>query len=213
MTVMVFLKTAAYSQAVATEGKIEYQRGEKPAAIIELPYKSDLIEDALKQKLAKKGVKEEHIKGMQVFKGSRLTPTDGEVVDMYFRVERKGRKDNNSSVVYLILGRPNENVALRTSDDAYRIQEGRDFLNRLVPEVEAYKLETDITSLEESIKKSEKDLENLTGDQKSLENKIRDLQDRLTQNKLDQDAANAQLIKLRADRDSLISRRILPSGN
>lgn len=213
MTVMVFLKTAAYSQAVATEGKIEYQRGEKPAAIIELPYRSDLIEDALKQKLAKKGVKEEHIKGMQVFKGSRLTPTDGEVVDMYFRVERKGRKDNNSSVVYLILGRPNENVALRTSDDAYRIQEGRDFLNGLVPEVEAYKLETDITSLEESIKKSEKDLENLTGDQKSLENKIRDLQDRLTQNKLDQDAANAQLIKLRADRDSLISRRILPSGN
>jgi hypothetical protein len=214
MIVLLALKTVTFSQAVATEGKYEYQRGEKPAAIIELPYKSDLVEGALKQKLAKNGVKEEKLKGMQVFKGTRLTPTDGEAVDMYFKVDRKSRRDDNNSVVYLILGRPNENVALRTPEDAYRIQEARDFLNKIIPDIEAYKLELDIASQEDVIKKSEKNLKNLVDDQKSIENKIRDLQDKLSQNKLDQDATNAQLIKQRTDRDGMLSRRVLPaSGN
>jgi hypothetical protein len=195
------------AQTSAAEGKIEYQKGEKPAAVIELPYSQEIVEGALKDKLTKVGVKEERLKGMQVFKGARLTPTDGEVADLYFKVERNGKKEDNRSTVYLILGRPNENVALRTPNDAYRLQDAKTFLNNLAPVVDAYNLELNITQQEELIKKSEKNLKSLMDDQKQYEDKIRDLQDKITQNKLDQDAQTAELNKQRATRDALISKR------
>src|SRR5690349_9268190 len=103
-----------FSQSSASLGKIEYQKGDKQVAIVELPYSPAIVEGALKNKLETALVKEERLKGMQVFKGARLTPTDGQVVDMYFRVEKRGGKEADQSIVYLILGRPNENVALRT---------------------------------------------------------------------------------------------------
>ena len=116
---------------------------------------------------------------MQVFKNARLTPTDGEVADLYFKVERKSRKDENKSVVYLIMGRPNENVALRTRDDAYRVQDAKSFLGTLQPKAQSYELERDISINDENFKKSERKLNDLRDDRKSLEK--RKMQDELAQ--------------------------------
>jgi hypothetical protein len=207
MIVILSFSIPSFSQTVAIAGKYEYQKGDKPAAVIEFPFSVDVVEGALSKKIAKGQVKEERLKGMQVFKGTRLTPTDGEVVDMYFKVERQGKKDDNKSLVYLILGRPNENVALRMPDDDYRLQEARVFLNRLSPDIEAYKLELDISAQEEGIKKGERNLKNLTEEQRSLESRIHDLQDKLQQNKMDQQTTNADIAKQKTVRDSLVAKR------
>src|SRR6478672_100952 len=115
-----FVSARIFAQTDPIEGTVEYQKGVKRAAVIELPFSPDVVEGALKQYLAKGGVKEERLKGMQVFKNARLTPTDGEAADLYFKVDKKSRREDNISIVYLIMGRPNENVGLRTADDAYR---------------------------------------------------------------------------------------------
>jgi len=183
----------AFGQAEAIEGTIAYQKGDKRAAIVELPYPPEIVEGCLKEQFAKNGVKEQKLKGMQVFKNARLTPTDGEAADLYFKVEKKSRRDDNNSVVYLIMGRPNENVSLRTSDDAYRVQDAKSFLSNLQPQTQTYELETNISKNEETIKKSEKKLTDLQDDRKKLDKKIKDQEQDLN--------------KLKSDRESLLGRR------
>ena len=208
---LIFSCAAVFAQPVAAVGKIEYQKGEKQAAIIELPYPPEIVEGALRKKFESALVKEERLKGMQVFKGSRLTASDGQVVDLYFRMEKRGRREPDQSVVYLILGRPNENVALRPADDNYRVNDARNFLNTLSPVVAAYDLEVKINKQDELIKKSEKNLEGLADDQRLYEERLKDLQDKLTQNKKDQEKQAQELQKQRDMRNVLVSQKV--AGN
>ena len=202
---------AVFAQPVATDTRVEYQKGDKAAAVIELPYNPDVVAASIKEDMLKKGLKEEKNKGFQVFKGARLTPTDGEVVDMYFKVDRKSRKDNNASVIYLILGRPNENVALRTGDDSFKVEDAKTYLNNIAPSVEAYNLEVNVNQQEDIIKKAEKRLNNLQDDQRNYEKKLSALNDRLTQTKRDIDVQTEEVAKQKAARDAMISRRVVPS--
>jgi peptidoglycan hydrolase CwlO-like protein len=94
-------------------------------------------------------------------------------------------------------------------NDAFRIPEAKDFLNRLVPVVQAYDLELNIARQEEVVKKGERKLSELQEEQKDLENKIRDLQDKIVQSKKDQELIHAELTKERTVRDALMSRRIV----
>jgi hypothetical protein len=204
---LVFVCTSVFSQSGATLGKIDYQKGEKQVAIIELPYQPEIVEGALKNKLQTALVKEERLKGMQVFKGARLTSTDGQVVDMYFRVDKRGGKESGQSVVYLILGRPNENVALRAADDRYRLDDARDFLNELPPVVATYDLDVKIKEQDDLIKKSEKTIRGLSDDQKIYERRIKDLEDKLAQNRKDQESQTAELGKQKELYNSLISKK------
>jgi hypothetical protein len=181
------------AQTDPIEGTVEYQKGVKRAAVIELPFSPDVVEGALKQYLAKGGIKEERLKGMQVFKNARLTPTDGEAADLYFKVDKKSRRDDNASIVYLIMGRPNENVALRTADDAYRIQDAKAFLGSFQPQAQSYELEQNISRNEDNIKKSERKMNDLQDDRKRLEKKIQEQQQ--------------ELDRLKAEKETLLGKR------
>ena len=195
------------AQPVATSGTLEHQKGYKAAAVIELPYNPDVVEKAIKEDFLKKGVKEEKSKGLQAFRGMRLQPTDGEVVDGYFKVERKSRRESNVSRVYMIVGRPNENIGLRSESDAFKVEEAKSYLNQMVPSITAYNLEVEISAQDEIVKKAEKKLNNLRDDQMSMEKKIKDLEEKLAQNKRDQESQTAELQKQRAARDAMQTRR------
>jgi chromosome segregation ATPase len=197
------------SQPIATQGTVEYQKGPKPAAIIEVAYAPSIVEDAIKEYMAKKGFKQETSKGFQVYKGARLSATAAELSDLYFKVDRKSRQDKNISVVYMIVGRPNENVALKAADDNNNLEDGKTFLTELVPSVEAHNLEVSISDQEETIKKAEKKLRSLQDDQKDYEKKLRNLEDKLAENKRDQETQNAEVSTQRSVRDAMIGRRKL----
>lgn len=195
LTVIASLLVSAQvsAQTDPIEGTVDYQKGVKRAAVIELPFSPDVVEGALKQYLAKGGIKEERLKGMQVFKNARLTPTDGEAADLYFKVDKKSRRDDNASIVYLIVGRPNENVALRTADDAYRIQDAKAFLGSFQPQAQSYELEQNISRNEDNIKKSERKMNDLQDDRKRLEKKIQEQQQ--------------ELDRLKAEKETLLGKR------
>jgi hypothetical protein len=191
----------------ATRTTLEIQRNPTVAARIEIPYSAEIVESAIRQRLESATIKEERSKGMQIFKGARLTPTDGEVVDFYFKVNRKA----GSSELYLVLGRPNENVALRTQNDDYRVNDARKFLDQFIPFVAAHKLENDISKQDELVKRAEKNLSNLASEQSYLEERLRELQDKLSQNRKEQEKQTDELNKQRTLRDALIARRTSPS--
>src|SRR5690606_380304 len=204
LAVLVILSTEfAVAQPSAVPGRVEYQKGYKSAALLELPYAPDIVEAAIKDYMLKKGIKEQKIKGFQTFKGARMTDTDGELADLYFKVERKSRKENNMSSVYLIVGRPNENVSLRPLEDSYRVDDGRSFLEEIIPSIDAYNLEVMIKKQDDVVKKEEKKLKNLIDNQRDMEDKIRNLEEKLAQNKRDQEEQSANLTRQREAKQAM----------
>jgi hypothetical protein len=174
----------AFSQS--TTGKIEYQKGDKISATLELPYSSDIVQGGIREYLSKKSTKSDRSKGFDIYRYVKLNADDAELSDVHVKVVSKGSRKDPQSVVYLLLGRPGENVGLRTPDDNLKNDEAKTLLNDLVPAIEAYKLETDIKEQEDMVSKQEKKLGTLVEDQKDMEKKVKTLQDKIEQNKADQ---------------------------
>jgi hypothetical protein len=198
---------ATKAQVSAIDGMVEYQKGQnKHSSKIELAYPADVVKNAIKESMAKQGIKEQRIKGVQVFKGVRLEG-DSELSDLHFKVEPKSRKEKDITVVHLIVGRSSENVALRAENDMHKSEHGKAFLNTLAPAVGAHNLEVGIKDQDAAVKKAEKKLKNLENEQKNLERRLQDLQDKLVQNQKDQEAQTAEVAKQHEVLESMQSRR------
>ncbi len=209
MILTVAVATVSIAQVSAVDGMVEYAKGQnKKTSVIELPYATETVENAIKESMTKKGYKLEKLKGdILVYRGVRLE-NDSEISDLHFKVERKSRKEKNVSMVHLIVGRSSENVALRSDLDTHKSEYGKSFLNDLVPAVVAYQLELNIKEQDNTVKKAEKKLRSLEDDQKSLEKRLQDTEDKLAQNKKDQEAQSVELEKQRSIRDEMMSRRV-----
>src|SRR5882724_338153 len=129
------------SQESASEGKIEYQKGDKVAAVIEVPYSADVVEDAIKEYMDKQGLRPDHSKGFNIFHNVKPRIGDPEVSDLHFKIEKKSRKEKDVAIIYLLIGRPGENMSMRTGDDRYKIDIAKEYLNRMAPSIDAYNLE------------------------------------------------------------------------
>ena len=88
------------SQESASEGKVEYQKGDKIAAVIEMPYSADVVEDAIKDYMDKQGLKADHSKGFSIFHNAKPRIGDPELSDLHFKIEKKSRKEKAAVIVF-----------------------------------------------------------------------------------------------------------------
>ncbi len=139
LIIVVFaFKMTTYSQAQSYEGKLEYQKTMQQVAIIELPYKTSVVEDAIKDYLAKKGLKNSSSKGFDVFRGAKLDDADPDPSDLYFKIERK-KKDKDYTVISLLATKTNQDILGRPiADSSGQIEKEKSFLNNLVSYIEAH---------------------------------------------------------------------------
>lgn len=205
LTTIIF-HTPVFSQS--GESKIEFQKESKLAAVIELPYTSDIVEGAIKEYMEKKGTKGDRFKSFALFRNTRLD----EMCDVYCKVERKIKNDRESSVVYMLIGRPGENIAVRTADDRFKVSEAKELLNKMAPSVDAYNLDVQIKKQEEQVKKAEKRLLSLKDDQYDLEKRIKALQDKLALNKNDQLVQTEELTKQKEALNIIVQKKDITMG-
>lgn len=179
-----------------TEGKVDHLRKDQPALIMELPYPPDVVEDAIKDYLNKKGSKSNSSRGYQLFKDTKLSELDTEGSDLYFKVERKSRKEKDVSVVYFYVTKPNENFkATTTSAEMYNTSNARSFLSAMLPAVEAHNLEVEISAQEGAVKKAEKKYDRLTEDGEDMEKRLKQLQEDIEANKKELEKQKQEIAK------------------
>ncbi|HEV8286635.1 MAG TPA: hypothetical protein VGQ09_20140 [Chitinophagaceae bacterium] len=181
IAIIIFASLFAYdSKAQSYEGTVDYQKKDEKAIIIEFPYPSSVVEDAIIDKMEKLGCKKKESKGFLVYKNATVTDISTEPADFLIKVEKKSRKENDQAIVYFIVSRKDENIIARS--DALVNSNVKTFLNRLSPDVEAYNLEVQIKEQETILAKSEKKLKDMKEDQESMEKKIKKLEDDLKEN-------------------------------
>ena len=200
LCIILLLSTSLSAQPKATDGKVDYGKGDKIAAMIELPYAPEVVEDAIEQYLAKKGVKGDKSRSFQIFRNLKLKDGDSEINDLHFKVERKSRREKDVSVVYLLIGKPGENVSVRTKSDNHKVDDAKEFLNDMTPFIEAHKLEKDISDQELVFGKAEKKMKTLADEQKELEEK-------LATNKTNQEKQVIELEKQKTVLEAMRTRR------
>lgn len=210
LVTVISLSSPVFSQSGET--KVEYQKSDKIVATIDLPYASDVVEDAIKEYMGKKGGKSDHIKSFDVYRNARLSETDPEIVDVHYKVERKLVRDRETSVVYMLIGRPGENVGARTSDDRFKVNDAKELLNTMAPYIDAYNLDVQIKKQEEVVRKSEKRLLNLKDDQYDLEKRLKTLQDKISQNKNDQALQNEDLTRQKDTLNAIQNKKDVSQG-
>ncbi len=172
--------------APAYEGRIEYQKTQQPVAIIELPYSQDVVDKGIKDYMGKRGYKSSSTKGFDVFRSAKFDD-NSESNDLYFKTDRKSRKEKDVTVITLLPAKPNQDILTRIGDSSVndKIAAAKSFLDNLVPYLDAHNTDVQVNTQQEALKKAQKNLTGLQDDQLSLEKKQRNLIADQAQNKTD----------------------------
>jgi hypothetical protein len=176
-TLFIGLFASAICSAQSYEGTIEYDKKKQDGFMIDYSYTPEAVENAIVKKMEKLGYKPKEEKGLfnrdkgfKIFKGAFVTEANPDRLDYIIKVESKGRKNKDESVVSLILLKDGNNA--KAGFQAAEVERVKEFLKNLRPNVEAADLEIQIRNQEEAIAKSEKKLKNLKSEKEDLEKKL-----------------------------------------
>ncbi len=180
--------------AQSTVTSVSYNKKNQPGLMLELPYSESVSEGFIVSNLKKTGYdaetkgklfwKQNKLNGFYIFKEVRLQGLD-HTVDLYFKVDQKGKKSREESVIYMLVGRGEDYFIPSSDDQVY--DAAKRFMNMFIEEAAAYKLDLDITAQEKTVKNAEKKLSDLEGDEKSMIKKKEQLEKDLKKNKEDQE--------------------------
>lgn len=172
-----FLSISIAALTQAYEGTTQYDKKKQAAIVIDYSYPSQAVENAIVKRMEQSGfkVKEEkgllnRDKGFLVFKNAYITDISKDRMDYIIKVERKSKKENEESVLYMIMNKDDKNALGSLS--AYDAGAAKSYLNNLLPDIEAANLELQIKAQEEVVAKAEKKLKGLQDDKIELEKKL-----------------------------------------
>ena len=180
---ILLISSMAYGQA--QEGSVAFEKSQQPAAVIELAYSPDIIKAAMNDYLSRKGKsKTDDLKGFSTYRNTELVPGDSTNADLYFKIERKSRREKEVSVVSLLLTSPKEGAVPNVR--YLNMEQARDYLNGLVPAIDAYNLELQIKEQNAMVIKAESKYKSLQHDGEDLVKKRENLEKKIEDNKRDQ---------------------------
>ncbi len=198
-----------FSQAY--ESSIDYNKKKQKAIVLECGYPEEAAENAIIEKLKGMGNKSREEKGMFnkdkgmiVFRNAYVNDISDKDMDFIVKVERKSRKEKDMTNVYLVIMKNGENMI--ASSDTYA-EHAKQFLNKLLPDIEVANLELKIKSQEDEVGKAEKKFKDLQDDQASMEKKIKDLQEDLKKNAKSQEEQQKEIGNQRGLLDVLKGKR------
>lgn len=201
-----------FSLSQSYEGTIEYEKKKQQAFVIDYAYPPEAVENAFIQKMERMGYKGREEKGVfnkdkgfRVYKGAYVTEISDQSMDYIVKIEQKSRKDKDATTVYMIINKDGEN-AMR-GFNASDVERAKEFLNNLMPDVQAAHLEIQIRDQENLISKTEKKLKSLKDDKKDMEEKIRKLQKDIKDNEKDQAATQEQIANQQLALEALRGKR------
>jgi hypothetical protein len=188
-------------QNLPAEVKVKFIDKEKRAASFEMPYPPEIVEKAIQDRMAAKGSRPEKMRGYTLYRGVDVKQL-GERADLYFKVERKGRKDKNASIITVFAVNPNENAAT-TNTDSEKLEDSKEVLMSLVPVIESKDMETNIANQEAQIRDAEKKLKRMQDDQAEYEEKIKGLEKKLDENRKNQELQTVEIDKMKTFLDAM----------
>ncbi|MBW7890264.1 MAG: hypothetical protein H3C48_04400 [Chitinophagaceae bacterium] len=194
-----------FASAQVTEAVVDFNRTKRTVKSMEINESPSVVEQAIRNRMLTQGFKSNDSKGWLVFKGINNPDFSEEPCDLYMKVEKKSRKEKETSVVYFFASKPNEHATPVELSAEMLSSDG--FQSQIAVNSEVEKLERDIKEQEKTTEKSQKKYDDLVKEQSTLERKIKDLQSDLEKNKQKQAEQLQDLDNQKRVLDQLKSKR------
>lgn len=188
---LLFLSTHTIINAQSSTGSVDYNKVSQTAVINEMPFAPEITEDAIVGKMKSLGYSSKSSKGFMMFKGVKLAELGPDTYDLYYKVEKKSKKEKDKSIVSLLLSKGYDNFASETTDPTL-FANAKTFMNGLVNVTAAADLERQIEEQESLVKKADKKYNGSVDDGESLEKKKRQIEQDIQDNIKEQAAKKAE---------------------
>lgn len=198
------LLVSVFSYGQAQEGRVEYQKKTQPAAVIELPYAPSVVDAAMNDYLSKKGKsRSSDVKGFATFRNTNSIQSDSVNADLYFKTERKSRKEKEVTVISLLVV-PMDQQTNAGNLHYLDMNDAKNYLNDLAYAIDAYNLELTIKDQNDAVIKAEAKYKSLVNDGDDLEKKRIAIDEKIADNKNDQQ----QQLKEIENQKQILSQRV-----
>lgn len=184
--------TGMISLAQASFTSVSYDKKNRPALMINLPYLEDVCEGFIITNLKETGYdaetkgkffwKQNKLNGFYIFKEVQLQGLEHSV-DLYFKVDERKRKEE--STIYMLVGKGEGYFISNDDDKIYNA--AKRFMNAFVDKAAEYKLDLDIKEQEALVKEEEKKFERLKNNENDLVKKKAQLEKDIKENQKDQE--------------------------
>lgn len=198
-----------YSCGVFAQAHIvttEYQKSMQPAVEVEVPFSEKTVINALVDKIEKMGYKAKETKGYTTFKGVRLPELGPDSYDLYFKADRKSRKEKDVSILTMLISTGYDKF-ISESDNPELIENSKRFLNDQTTVAAAHDLELQIKDQDDATKKAEKKLADLIDDNESMNKKKAKLEKDIEENLKKQEEQKAEIEKQKQIFETLKGKR------
>lgn len=198
---IMLVSLTGYGQAY--EGAVQYQDKLQPAAVIELPYPPSVVDAAMSDYLSKKGKSRgTDMKGFTTYRNTQPLQNDSTNADLYFKTERKSKKEKEVTVVSLLL--TSAQAQTNAGNLHYlNMNDAKSYLNDLATAIDAYNLELTIKDQNDAVIKAEAKYKSLANEGDDLENKRMSIEKKIADNKNDQ---QQQLKEIETQKQKLTER-------
>ena len=184
----------------------------QPGLMLEIPHNTEMAEGTLLQKLKETGYapettgamfwKKNKQDGFYVFNGVTLPALNNQKLDLYFKIDRKSRSENDKSTMYMLVSKGYDNYVSPESDSVTFLA-ATEFLNGFLAGNVSYSLQKDIEAQEKVVADAEKKLSNMENDEKAMVKKVEQLQADIVNKKSDRDLQAKEIANQKALLESL----------
>lgn len=203
-----FLVSAVFLYGQAREGTAKVQKSEQTAAVLELPYSPDIVNDALQDYLQKKGKKKAgNVKGFTNYRNVQASAADNSPLEMFLKVDRKSREEKDVSVISLLLSRPGDVLPAANGQTSITMEQAKQFLDSIVPSVESFNVEYQVKEQTDALTKAEKQYKRLTDEASDLEKRRLNIEREIAENKTAQQNQLIEIEKQKLKQSELINQR------
>ena len=202
--------TAAVAQSAYST--ITINKKAQPGLLLELPNNTDVAEGTLLQKLKETGYKPETSgamfwkknkqDGFYIFNGVTLPALNNQKLDLYFKIESKGRKARDQSMMYMLVSKGYDNFVSPEVDSATFLA-ATQFLNSFVGSNLSFGLQQEIEAQQKVVANAEKKLSNIEDDEKAMHKKVEQLQADIQGKKTERDLQAKEIANQKAILDAL----------
>lgn len=198
--------------AQAIFSPITINKKAQPGLRLELMNTTAIAEGTLLQKLKETGYNPETTgslfwkkntqDGFYVFNGVTLYALNNQKLDLYFKIDRKGRKKDNQSTMSMLVSKGYDNFVSPESD-SLTFDAATAFLNSFLAGNVSYSLQQDILAQERAVVNAEKKMASLEDDNKTLLKKIEQLQSDVVRKNADRENQAKEVIHQKSLLDNL----------
>lgn len=172
LLVLAFSANICFAQArIATA---DYNKTMQPAVETEIPFDEKTVMKSLVEKMEQKGYKGKESKGYMVYKGVTMSELGSGTYDLYFKAERKSRKEKDITILTMLVSSGYEKF-ISESDNATAMDGAKAFLSNHTDHATAYDLEQQIKEQEEVVTKATKKYNGYVEDSTDIVKKIEKL--------------------------------------